>query len=81
MAATVDDLRNKCRTCRYLATNESNSLSGYCWQSDSTVQLVDFRPFLDTLDPGCADILEGGEPAWMPLTVLEHYFREDDDDR
>lgn len=73
MATTIDELRNKCRTCRYLARNEDNASSGYCWQSDSPIHLHDWSHWPNPLDPICAEVCDG-DSAWEPLRILEPYF-------
>lgn len=73
MTTTIDELRNKCRTCRYLARNEDNASSGYCWQSDKPIDLLSYASWPNQLDPICADVCDG-ESAWEPLRILEPYF-------
>ena len=73
MATTIDELRNKCRTCRYLARNDGNISSGYCWQSDRLIRLIDWSHWRHPLDPICAEVCDG-ESAWEPLHILGPYF-------
>lgn len=78
MTAT-DELRGKCRTCRYLATNEGNVSSGYCWQSDKPIALRSYETFPEYLDPDCPVVL-GEDSVWEPTGLLEPYFAERADD-
>lgn len=75
MVTTIDELRNKCRTCRYLARNEGNVTSAYCWQTDSPICLFDYAGWPDapSSDPICAAVCDG-ESAWEPLSIMEPYF-------
>ena len=73
MVTTIDELRNKCRTCRYLARNEGNVTSAYCWQTDSPIYLYDLEGCSDTPDPICAAVYDG-ESGWEPLRIMEPYF-------
>lgn len=75
MTAT-EELRNKCRTCRFLALNEGNTGSGYCWQCDRPVRLMNYTTFPGKLDPGCADIGDEEEPVWEPTAMLAPYFED-----
>lgn len=72
---SVDKLRDKCRTCRYLSLNEDNWTSGYCWQCDKPVNFNTYYDFPNEHDPKCQDIIrDGGESVWEPLTILRPYF-------
>lgn len=77
MTAT-DELRDKCRTCRFLALPEGNISSGYCWQCDMPVKLMTYESFPKGYDPRCSDI-HGEESVWEPLAVLAPYFEEGTD--
>lgn len=73
---SIDELRDKCRTCRFLSLNEGNWSSGYCWQSDKPVYFNRFSDFPKENDPKCWEIIgDGEESAWSPLTILEPYFK------
>ena len=72
---SVDELRDKCRTCCYLSLNEGNRSSGYCWQTDKHVQLMSYADFPNQRDPGCKEI-HGEESVWEPLMLLRPYFDE-----
>lgn len=73
----INELRDKCRTCRFLALNEGNTSSGYCWQSDKPVALRSYATFPDALDWRCQEVIrDGGESAWEPLAILAPYFEE-----
>lgn len=72
---SIDELRDKCRTCRYLSLNEANWSSGYCWQSDKPVDLHRYADFPKEHDPKCQEIIcDGEESAWEPLMILKPYF-------
>ena len=76
---SIDELRGKCRTCRYLSLNEGNWASGYCWQSDKSVAFVAYADFPKEHDPSCQEIIgDGGESVWEPLMILKPYFMEVD---
>lgn len=75
---TVDELRGKCRTCRFLAVPEGNTSSGYCWQCDMPVFFTSYADFPKQYDPKCSDI-HGEESVWEPLSILVPYFDGDDD--
>lgn len=74
----VNELRNKCRTCRYLSLSEGNWFSGYCWQCDKPVYLSSLRDFPKNYDPTCQIINNDNESAWLPLTMLAPYFKMTD---
>ena len=69
----VNELRDKCRTCRYLSLNEGNWSSGYCWQTDKPVALKNYADFPKQHDPGCREV-HGEESVWEPTTLLKPYF-------
>lgn len=71
----VDELRDKCRTCRYLSLNEGNYSSGYCWQTDMPVKFTSYTDFPKPHDPGCEDV-HGEKSVWKPLAILKPYFDE-----
>ena len=76
------ELRDKCRTCRFLSLNEGNWSSGYCWQSDKLVNFVSYTDFPKEHDPKCQEVIrDGGESAWEPLMILRPYFMKDGDAR
>lgn len=71
----VNELRDKCRTCRYLSLNEGNWTSGYCWQCDKPVSFSTYYDFPKAHDPRCQDVIcDGDESAWEPLMILKPYF-------
>lgn len=72
----MDSLKDKCRTCRFLALPEGNASSGYCWQCDRPVSLVDYASFPEKNDPKCEEVT-GEESVWEPLMILEIYFRKE----
>lgn len=72
---SIDDLRNKCRTCHFLALNDGNTTTGYCWQSDSCVRLR-YYGLSELQDPTCHDIMPEEKPAWEPLDILKPYFEK-----
>lgn len=73
----VSELRDKCRTCRYLSLNEGNWSSGYCWQCDKPVNFSTYYDFPKAHDPRCQEIIcDGEESAWEPLMILRPYFDE-----
>lgn len=72
---SVDELRYKCRTCRFLSLNEGNWSSGYCWQCDKPVSLIRYSDFPKAHDPKCQEVISDGEESvWEPLMLLEPYF-------
>ena len=73
----VDNLRDKCRTCRYLSLNEGNTTSGYCWQTDMLVLFTSYMDFPNPYDPGCKDI-HGEKSVWEPTALLKSYFDADE---
>jgi len=73
--SVTDKLRDKCRTCRFLALPEASMSSGYCWQCDKPVKLMTYESFPRGYDPGCRDI-HGEEPVWEPTAILAPYFEE-----
>lgn len=73
MTAT-DELRGKCRTCRFLALPEGNTSSGYCWQSDELVRFMTYETFPDRLDPTCQEITGCEDSVWEPTAILAPYF-------
>lgn len=74
MTAT-EELRGKCRTCRFLALPEGNTSSGYCWQCDKPVKLMTYDSFPRGYDPGCQDV-HGEESVWEPTAILAPYFTD-----
>lgn len=71
----TEDLRDKCRTCRFLALSEGNTSSGYCWQCDKPVGFYALDDFPKEHDPMCQEVIsDGGESAWEPLMILRPYF-------
>lgn len=74
---SIDELRDKCRTCRFLSLNEGNWSSGYCWQSDKPVAFFVYADFPKAHDPSCQEIIgDGEESVWEPLMILRPYFME-----
>lgn len=71
----MGSLRDRCRTCRFLALPEGNTSSGYCWQCDMPVILRRYGNFPEEEDPKC-DEITGEESAWEPLDILAFYFRK-----
>jgi len=72
----VDELRDKCRTCRFLSLNEGNWSSGYCWQCDKPVHFNSIFDFPKEHDPTCQEIIDDGEESvWSPLMILAPYFK------
>lgn len=74
----MNRLRNKCRTCRFLALNEGNTAEGYCWQCDKPVYLLGYGK---VHDPECQEIIADGDYSeWMPTDILAPYFWEEGGD-
>ena len=72
----VNELRDKCRTCRYLSLSEGNWFSGYCWQCDKPVRFSSLQDFPKDYDPTCQEIInDGDESAWSPMMMLAPYFK------
>ena len=76
MTNATEELRNRCRTCRYLALPEYGASSGYCWQCDKPVKLMTYSSFPRGYDPKCVEVtgLDDDCIAWEPLSILAPYF-------
>lgn len=75
---SIDELRDKCRTCRYMSLNEGNWSNGYCWQCNMPVDLRSFVDFPKEHDPRCQEIIgREDELLWEPLRILRPYFDEE----
>ena len=74
MSAT-DELRDKCRTCRFLEMPEGSMNSGYCWQCDMPVIFTSHTDFPRQYDPRCGDI-HGIDSVLEPTAILAPYFEE-----
>lgn len=72
----LNELRDKCRTCRFLARHEANISSGYCWQCDNPVRLMSYETFPNGSDPTCQEITGCEDSVWEPSSILAPYFAE-----
>lgn len=75
----LDDLRDKCRTCAYLATSEYGHASGRCSICGKPVFYVGGEyPRVRNIDPSCEELTGFKKSFWRPSMILSPYFGEEE---
>lgn len=68
----MDEFKNRCRTCQYLAVHDDYASTGWCWQDDERIELAELETdenFRYTkINPKCKN------DCWFPKKILKPIF-------